>query len=336
LMDCLRSQPAWSDIPILLFADAERSEVYLRTLRLLESLRNVVLLERPIRLGAALSLIRSAIRGRQRQYELRELLQALARAREEAEAANRLKDEFLATLSHELRTPLNAILGWTTMLRDGNVQPKQVMRALDTIHRNAAAQVRIVNDLLDVSRVVRGNLQLSARMMPLGPVVSFAVESVTPTAEARGVSLAMSVDPEPIMVWGDQDRLQQVLWNLLSNAVKFTPRGGRIEVSMRRRGSDVCVEVSDTGMGIAPSFLPHVFERFRQGDGSPTRMHGGLGLGLSIVRHLVELHGGRMTAESGGEGRGSTFTVYLPARDADARAGFQRDPPDILLGDVAR
>ncbi|HEV3215946.1 MAG TPA: HAMP domain-containing sensor histidine kinase [Vicinamibacterales bacterium] len=336
LMDCLRSQPAWSDIPILLFADAERSEVYLRTLRLLESLRNVVLLERPIRLGAALSLIRSAIRGRQRQYELRDLLQALARAREEAEAANRLKDEFLATLSHELRTPLNAILGWTTMLRDGNVQPKQVMRALDTIHRNAAAQVRIVNDLLDVSRVVRGNLQLSARMMPLGPVVSFAVESVTPTAEARGVSLAMSVDPEPIMVWGDQDRLQQVLWNLLSNAVKFTPVGGRIEVTMRREGSDACVQVSDTGIGIAPSFLPHVFERFRQGDGSPTRMHGGLGLGLSIVRHLVELHGGRMTAESGGEGRGSTFTVYLPARDADARAGFQRDPPDILLGDVAR
>ena len=225
LMECLRSQPAWSDIPILLFADAERSEVYLRTLRLLEGLRNVVLLERPIRLGAALSLIRSAIRGRRRQYELHDLLQALASAREEAEAANRLKDEFLATLSHELRTPLNAILGWTTMLRDGNVQAKQVMRALDTIHRNATAQVRIVNDLLDVSRIVRGNLQLSARMMLLGPVVTFAVESVTPTAQARGVSLTVSVDPEPITVWGDQDRLQQVLWNLLSNAVKFTPRG---------------------------------------------------------------------------------------------------------------
>src|SRR6478672_708307 len=156
LMSCLRSQPAWSDVPILLFADAERSEVYLRTLRLLEGLRNVILLERPIRLGAALSLIRSAIRGRQRQYELRDLLHAFAEAREEAEAANRVKDEFLATLSHELRTPLNAILGWTTMLRDGNVQPSQVMRALDTIHRNAMAQVQIVNDVLDISRIVRG------------------------------------------------------------------------------------------------------------------------------------------------------------------------------------
>ena len=163
LMECLRTQPAWSDIPILLFADAERSEIYLRTLRLLEGLRNVVLLERPIRLGAALSLIRSAMRGRERQYELRDLLKAFADAREEAETANRLKDEFLATLSHELRTPLNAILGWTTMLRDGNVQPRHVMRALETIHRNATAQVQIVNDLLDVSRIVRGNVQLSPR-----------------------------------------------------------------------------------------------------------------------------------------------------------------------------
>ena len=155
LMECLRAQPAWSDIPVLLFADAERSEIYLRTLRLLEGLRNVVLLERPIRLGAALSLIRSAMRGRERQYELRDLLKAFADAREDAETANRLKDEFLATLSHELRTPLNAILGWTTMLRDGNVQPRHVIRALDTIHRNATAQVQIVNDLLDVSRIVR-------------------------------------------------------------------------------------------------------------------------------------------------------------------------------------
>src|SRR5262245_59009418 len=149
LMDCLRSQAPWSDIPVLLFADAERSEIYLRTLRQLEGLRNVVLLDRPIRLGAALSLIRSAILGRERQYELRDLLRAFASAREEAETANRVKDEFLATLSHELRTPLNAILGWTTMLRDGNVQPRHVMRALETIHRNATAQVQIVNDLLD-------------------------------------------------------------------------------------------------------------------------------------------------------------------------------------------
>ena len=319
LMECLRNQPKWSDIPVLLFADAERSEIYLRTLRLLEGLRNVILLERPIRLGAALSLIRSALRGRERQYELRDLLRAFADAREDAEKANRLKDEFLATLSHELRTPLNAILGWTTMLRDGNVQPRHVMRALDTIHRNATAQVQIVNDLLDVSRIVRGNVQLSPRMMSLGPLLTLAVESITPTAEAKGVSISTSLGSTPVIVWADHDRLQQVFWNLLSNAVKFTSSGGRVEVRMTTEGSIVRVDVADTGNGIPASFLPHVFERFRQADGSSTRTHGGLGLGLSIGRHLIELQGGRMTAESAGEGQGSTFSVFLPIREAEHR-----------------
>ena len=326
LMECLRTQPAWSDIPILLFADAERSEIYLRTLRLLEGLRNVVLLERPIRLGAALSLIRSAIRGRNRQYELRDLLKALADARVEAETANRLKDEFLATLSHELRTPLNAILGWTAMLRDGNVQQKHVMRALDTIHRNATAQVQIVDDLLDVSRIVRGNVQLAPTLLPIGPLVTFAVESITPTAEAKGVTIGASVGDTPVFVWADPDRLQQVLWNLMVNAVKFTPAGGRVDVGMDATPTEVTISVADTGAGIPPHFLPHVFERFRQADGSSTRPHGGLGLGLSIVRHLVELHGGRMQAESGGEGNGSTFTVHLPVRHAHSGRP-QRWPP---------
>jgi signal transduction histidine kinase/CheY-like chemotaxis protein len=319
LMVCLRSQPAWSDIPVLLFADAERSEIYLRTLRLLEGLRNVVLLERPIRLGAALSLIRSAIRGRERQYELRDLLKAFADAREDAETANRLKDEFLATLSHELRTPLNAILGWTTMLRDGNVQPRHVMRALDTIHRNATAQVQIVNDLLDVSRIVRGNVQLSPRLMSLGPLLTLSVESIAPTAEAKGVTMVTELGSTPVFVWADHDRMQQVFWNLLSNAVKFTSSGGRVEVRMQTEGAEVRVDVADTGNGIAPAFLPHVFERFRQADGSSTRTHGGLGLGLSIGRHLVELHGGRMTADSAGEGQGSTFSVFLPVRETEQR-----------------
>jgi signal transduction histidine kinase/ActR/RegA family two-component response regulator len=326
LMECLRSQPAWSDIPVLLFADAERSEIYLRTLRLLEGLRNVVLLERPIRLGAALSLIRSAMRGRERQYELRDLLKAFADAREDAETANRLKDEFLATLSHELRTPLNAILGWTTMLRDGNVQPRHVMRALDTIHRNATAQVQIVNDLLDVSRIVRGNVLLSPRLMSLGPLLTLSVESITPTAEAKGVTITHSLGTTPVYVWADHDRMQQVFWNLLSNAVKFTSSGGRVEVRMQIEGPDVRVDVTDTGNGIAPAFLPHVFERFRQADGSSTRTHGGLGLGLSIGRHLVELHGGRMTAESPGEGQGSTFSVYLPVREAEQRPAPAASP----------
>jgi signal transduction histidine kinase/CheY-like chemotaxis protein len=319
LMNCLRSQPTWSDVPVLLFADTERSEIYLRTLRLLEGLRNVVLLERPIRLGAALSLIKSAMRGRERQYELRDLLRAFASARAEAETANRLKDEFLATLSHELRTPLNAILGWTTMLRDGNVQPKHMMRALETIHRNATAQVQIVNDLLDVSRIVRGNVQLSPRLISLGPLLTLAVASITPTAEAKGVTISTSLGSAPVFVWADQDRMQQVFWNLLSNAVKFTSSGGSVEVRMHTEGSEVCVDVTDTGRGISRAFLPHVFERFRQADGSSTRTHGGLGLGLSIGRHLVELHGGRMRANSAGEGQGSTFSVYLPTREADHR-----------------
>ncbi len=335
LMECLRSQPAWSDIPILLFADAERSEVYLRTLRLLEGLRNVILLERPIRLGAALSLIRSAIRGRERQYELRDLLKALADAREEAETANRVKDEFLATLSHELRTPLNAILGWTTMLRDGNVQPRHVMRALDTIHRNATAQVQIVNDLLDVSRIVRGQVQLSPRPLPLQPMITLAIESITPTAEAKNVSITTSLETTPVVVSADHDRLQQVFWNLLANAVKFTSSGGRVHVSMQVEGPEVSVSVADTGDGIAPGVLPYVFDRFRQGDGSSTRQHGGLGLGLSIVRHLVELHGGHMRAESGGVGLGSTFTVCLPIRQPDQWPGIglpsERRPPPRSL-----
>jgi CheY-like chemotaxis protein len=205
------------------------------------------------------------------------------------------------------------------MLRDGNVQPKHVMRALDTIHRNASAQVQIVNDLLDVSRIVRGNVHLSPRLISLGPLLTLSVESITPAAEARGVTISTSLGWTPVFVWADHDRLQQVFWNLLSNAVKFASSGGRVDVRMRTEGSDVRVDVADTGNGISPAFLPHVFERFRQADGSSTRTHGGLGLGLSIGQHLVELHGGRMTVESAGEGRGTTFSVHLPIREAEQR-----------------
>jgi CheY-like chemotaxis protein len=205
------------------------------------------------------------------------------------------------------------------MLRDGNVQQRHVMRALDTIHRNATAQVQIVNDLLDVSRIVRGSVQIAPRRMSLGPLLTLAVESIAPTAEAKEVSITTSLGSTPLFVWADHDRLQQVFWNLLSNAVKFTSSGGRVEVRMQADGGDVRVDVSDTGNGIAPAFLPHVFERFRQADGSSTRTHGGLGLGLSIGRHLVELHGGRMQASSAGEGQGSTFSVYLPMRETEQR-----------------
>jgi CheY-like chemotaxis protein len=203
------------------------------------------------------------------------------------------------------------------MLRDGNVQRRHVMRALETIHRNATAQVQIVNDLLDVSRIVRGNVQLSPRLMSLGPLLTLSVESIAPTAEAKGVAISVSPGSTPAFVWADHDRLQQVFWNLLSNAVKFTPSGGRVDVRMHTEGSQVRIDVADTGTGIAKAFLPHVFERFRQADGSSTRTHGGLGLGLSIGRHLIELQGGRMTADSAGEGRGSTFSVFLPIREAE-------------------
>jgi CheY-like chemotaxis protein/two-component sensor histidine kinase len=200
------------------------------------------------------------------------------------------------------------------------------MRALDTIHRNAMAQVRIVDDVLDISRIVRGTLHLSAQPMRLAPLLSLAVESISPTAEAKGVSLTSSIAQEPVEVWGDPDRLQQIFWNLLSNAVKFTSSGDRIDVSMQREGDQVSVRISDTGAGIAPEFLPHVFERFRQGDGSSTRTHGGLGLGLSIVRQLVELHGGTMRVESRGAGQGSSFTVCLPVHTARRRSS----PPPMV------
>jgi PAS domain S-box-containing protein len=228
----------------------------------------------------------------------------------EAKDANRLKDEFLATVSHELRTPLTAILGWLHLLKTG--RPAQVARAIETIERNALAQARIVDDVLDVSRVITGKLRLEVDRVNLADVVSAAVDTVRPAAEAKAIDLRVSLDPAAAETAGDAARLQQVVWNLLSNAIKFTPKGGQIEVRLERSGSDARVRVSDSGEGIRKDFLLHVFERFRQGDSTSTRAYGGLGLGLAIVRHLVELHGGQVIAESEGEGRGATFTVTLP------------------------
>jgi PAS domain S-box-containing protein len=236
----------------------------------------------------------------------------------DAQDANRLKDEFLATVSHELRTPLTAILGWLHLLRTG--RPAQVARAIDTIERNALAQARIVDDVLDVSRIITGKLRLEIEPVNLADVLRSAVDTVRPAAEAKEIALITTLHPAAAETAGDSARLQQIAWNLLSNAIKFTPHGGRIEVRLEREGSDARVRVSDTGQGIRPDFLPHVFERFRQGDSSSTRTHGGLGLGLAIVRHLVELHGGSVTAESGGEGCGATFTITLPLIRASASA----------------
>jgi PAS domain S-box-containing protein len=244
--------------------------------------------------------------------ERRKALEREKEARIEAEAANRLKDEFLSTLSHELRTPLTAIIGWSNLLIQGEVDIAKQPQALQTIARNAKSQGQLIDDLLEVSRIITGKLHLEFSPCQVHSIVDAALESIRPTAEAKGIRFEASFESGVGPVSGDPDRLQQVVWNLLSNAVKFTKRGGVVHVGFQRHESNVEIVVSDTGEGIRPEFLPHVFERFRQADGSTTRVHGGLGLGLAIVRHLVEIHGGSVRAESAGEGKGATFTVGLP------------------------
>ncbi|PYM17670.1 MAG: histidine kinase [Candidatus Rokuibacteriota bacterium] len=241
------------------------------------------------------------------------LYRAADEARQTAEAANRAKDEFLATLSHELRTPLTAVLGWTHMLRKRSVDGAEMDHALEVIERNAAMQAQLIDDLLDVSRIVVGKFQIE--LVPIGcvgPIVEAAIESLRWSARTKDIALTATVDREAGPILGDARRLQQVVWNLLSNAVKFTPPRGRVEISCARRGPGVLIAVRDTGQGIAPEFLPRLFDRFTQADSTTTRAHGGLGLGLAIVRHLVEMHGGTVRAESRGEGQGATFTVTLP------------------------
>src|SRR5687768_3531598 len=240
------------------------------------------------------------------------LLSSEKLARNEAERANRLKDEFLATVSHELRNPLNAILGWAHMLRLGKLTPANAERAVETIYRNAKSQAQLVSDLLDVSRIISGKLRLDVRTVDLISIINAAIDSIRPAADAKSIRLQTILDPAAGPISGDADRLQQIVWNLLTNAVKFTPKGGRIQVMLQRVDSHVEIIVSDSGVGISKDFLPHVFDRFRQADASTTRIHGGLGLGLSIVHQLVDLHGGSVSVHSEGEGKGATFTVNLP------------------------
>jgi signal transduction histidine kinase len=248
--------------------------------------------------------------------QLASALEGERRARGEAEAANALKDEFLMTLSHELRTPLTAIHGWAHMLASGDLDERRRRTAIDTIERNARVQTRLVNDLLDVSQAITGKLRLDVCDVDLVALVRASIETLQPAAEAKAIRVEAEIAPGIGAVHGDADRLQQVVWNLVSNAIKFTPGGGRVTVRMRRVDGDGAVDlfVSDSGIGIAPSFLPHVFERFRQAEAGTTRRYGGLGLGLAIVRHLVELHGGSVLAESAGDGRGATFRVRLPMK----------------------
>ena len=252
------------------------------------------------------------------------LLQLEHAARNEAEEANRIKDDFLATLSHELRTPLTAMLGWLGMIRGKSLDESTSAYAFEAVERNARMQAQLIEDLVDVSRIVSGKLKLNVRPMDLTPVVEAAVDAVRPAAEAKQISIQITWEPFIAPVSGDPTRLEQVIWNLLSNAVKFTPTGGSVQVYLRQSESSAVIVIRDTGIGIRPEFLQHVFEKFRQANSTTTRAHGGLGLGLAIVRHLVELHGGTVSAESEGQDQGSTFTVRLPLATA-------RTPQDSLL-----
>jgi signal transduction histidine kinase/CheY-like chemotaxis protein len=319
LRDALAAQETWSDIPVVMLTTGGiLTAESRRAVGLLEPHANLTLLERPVRRMTLITALRMALRVRNRQYAMREhlaerkaLLDEARRAHAAAERANRAKDEFLAMLSHELRSPLQGIRGWVAIMRRDAISDAQRTRALDTIDRIVNAQSQLVNDLLDVSRVAAGKLEIERGVISLGGIVCATVDEALPTAEAKGVILSCAVN-EVGAVRGDAERLRQVFANLLSNALKFTPPGGRIAVTCVAAGEHAVVTVSDTGKGITADFLPHVFDRFTQADTSATRRHGGLGLGLAIARHLVALHGGSIAAQSAGEGQGAAFTVRLP------------------------
>lgn len=255
------------------------------------------------------------------ESELERLLEREKAARQEAEEAGRLKDEFVATVSHELRAPLNAILGWVRMLHAGGLDREAADKAVETIERNAENQARLVDDLLDMSRIISGKLTLDVRLFDPAAIINAAIETIRPAAAARKIAVRVELDPAARWISGDPNRLQQIIWNLLSNAIKFTPKGGAINLKLGQDESQVVISINDTGQGISPDFLPYVFDRFRQADSSSIRRHGGLGLGLAIVRHLVELHGGSVAADSAGAGKGATFTVRLPIAPLRVEAG---------------
>jgi signal transduction histidine kinase/ActR/RegA family two-component response regulator len=319
------SEPMWSETPVVVLSKFGReSSVFTG---IVSRLGNVSVVERPMRMSTLLSLVRSVLRARERQYQVRDflgereqLLESERMARTDAERAGRSKDEFLATLSHELRTPLNAVLGWARVLRRSPGLTDDVANGLAVIERNARSQAQIIGDLLDMSGIISGKVRLELKPVDLASVIHSTIETVRPTAEAKGVALSVDLGAGPAPLHGDSNRLQQVLWNLLSNALKFTQKGGLVSVRLLRVGQNLQVEVTDDGEGIAAETLQFIFERFRQGDASSTRRHGGLGLGLSIVRQLVELHGGAVSAHSDGRSKGAVFRVTLPVAIRPAEA----------------
>ena len=322
----LDEQPPWSDLPLVVLTTSNDGP-RLDRLGPLDGRGLVSLLERPTRVRTLVAAVQAALRARRKQYQVRDLLlqreQLLAseaRARGQAERANELKDDFLAIVSHELRTPLNAMLGWTRLLRTGTLDAELRDRALETVERNTLAQARLVEDLLDISRIVSGKLALELARIDACEVAMRAVESMRPTFEAKQQCITLTGSPRDVcLVRGDATRLEQVFHNLLTNAAKFTEIGGSIEVGTRRNGLEVELWVKDSGRGIDVEFLPYVFDRFRQLDRATTRRHGGLGLGLSIAKNLVELQGGHIDVTSEGTGKGTMFRVCLPAIEATPR-----------------
>ena len=320
LLAVIHEQPSWSQLPVvLLMRGGAHSESAAGVLR---ALGNVTLLERPAPSRSVVSALEAALRGRERQYQIRDQLEQIRRAemrarelQEEAQRASQMKDEFLATLSHELRTPLTAIYGWTQMLKLREVDSETLKQGIAIIDRNVRVQTQLIDDLLDMSRIVSGKLLLDVRPVSLVEILRASIDTVAPAIEAKKLRLETNF-ADHVMLNGDAARLQQVFWNLLVNAVKFTPSGGVIRVFTRGLGALVEVGISDSGQGIEPEFLPLLFDRFTQADASTKRQHGGLGIGLSIVKSLVLLHGGTVQALSAGPGSGATFLVQLPVHAA--------------------
>ena len=314
LLAVLAAQPAWSDLPIvlLLASDGESARGTPPHLAALVLERNVTVLERPVPAITLLTTVQASLAARRRQYDVRDLLSRERCALAQAEAAMRVKDEFLATVSHELRTPLSAILMWSQLLEAGRLTETRAREGVHAIAECARAQSQLIEDLLDVSRMVRGKLRITVQRCAPGPVVQAAVEVVRPMADAKGVKLEVVLDAPHDLVLADPDRLQQICWNLFTNSVKFTPAGGVVTIQLAHEPEHVRLTVTDTGKGIAPDLLPYVFDRLRQDSRSPAPRSDGLGLGLSIAQQLVELHGGTIGAYSAGLGQGATFEVQLP------------------------
>ncbi len=323
LRKVLAAQQTWSELPVLLFGGGAENEAAAAT-ELLGSRAQIVLLERPLGVAAFVTATEAALRSRRRQYEVKRLLDqlaesavAIARAHE---AATRAKDDFLATLGHELRSPMTAIRGWIQMLKTEDLSAEEQTTALAMIESSTKVQAHIIEDLMDVSKIIAGKVMIEPEDVTLAPLVENIVATFRPSAAENGITLTMDLPDEPLRARVDEIRLQQVGWNLISNAIKFTPAGGEVHVSLTRENEHAAIRVRDTGAGMSAEFLPHVFERYRQAEGGTVRPHAGLGLGLAIVRHLVESHGGAIDALSDGLGKGAEFVVWLPLLPDEAPA----------------